>query len=314
MKFSPSPRRHRAFTLVELLVVIGIIAVLIGILLPALSRARQHAISAQCMNNLKQVGMAAMMYANEHKGWFPPSNGGAPSGAGGVSTTDEKFMEYQGTDPDTGVAVSTTDRFIISVKMAQYAGTKFRPWEGPSDTTYKSPNTPVFNCPADNQPVNGIVWEDNNMLIHTGNGNNDGKFRYWWVANPMYNYPLDKGNLRSAAGGDIDLAAATRFAHADIDPDQTNASKPWWNASIPCKPGIDYLRKNKDKHVSEIAIIVDRSKQQQGAGGIAYMMHGSSGPQSKKGWKNECFGDGHCESRRVDQMREHWAPANPQAW
>jgi prepilin-type processing-associated H-X9-DG protein/prepilin-type N-terminal cleavage/methylation domain-containing protein len=68
--------RHRraapaAFTLVELLVVIGIIAVMIGILLPALARAREAAETTQCLSNLRQVNLAFLMFANEHGDHLP---------------------------------------------------------------------------------------------------------------------------------------------------------------------------------------------------------------------------------------------------
>jgi prepilin-type N-terminal cleavage/methylation domain-containing protein/prepilin-type processing-associated H-X9-DG protein len=72
---------RRGFTLVELLVVIGIIALLISILLPSLNRARQAATSIACQSNLRQVGQAFAMYQNANKGSFPLWDTHFPPGA-----------------------------------------------------------------------------------------------------------------------------------------------------------------------------------------------------------------------------------------
>jgi len=77
-------RPHRGFTLIELLVVIAIIAVLIALLLPAVQAAREAARRAQCVNNLKQLGLAAHNYHSLYN-VFPPADE-FPSGTGEVAS------------------------------------------------------------------------------------------------------------------------------------------------------------------------------------------------------------------------------------
>ena len=74
--------KKAGFTLVELLVVIGIIALLISILLPSLNKARETANRVKCQSNLSQIGKALLLYGNENKGSFPRTY------AGGTGTLD----------------------------------------------------------------------------------------------------------------------------------------------------------------------------------------------------------------------------------
>src|SRR6478672_8403423 len=87
-------RKAGAFTLVELLVVIGIIAVLIGILLPALSKARTSSQALKCSSNMRQLVLATHMFANEHAGYLPKAENNGSSHMRGWSVRMSERWEF----------------------------------------------------------------------------------------------------------------------------------------------------------------------------------------------------------------------------
>jgi prepilin-type N-terminal cleavage/methylation domain-containing protein/prepilin-type processing-associated H-X9-DG protein len=158
-----TPRRPKGFSLLELLVVIGIVALLVAILMPVVSKVRQMSRSTVCLSNLRQWGQSFQMYQNDNRGksipamilphairWFEalaPYN----SSVRGTLLCPEASQPGTSSDPDGSVGSATTAWWI---KRGDYAGSYgFNQWVYKHSPQYYDPAKPIRFPPRNSDRI-----------------------------------------------------------------------------------------------------------------------------------------------------------------
>lgn len=176
-------QQKHAFTLIELLVVISIVSLLIAVLMPALSQARQTAIGLKCMAKIRQFGVAFAMYVSDQNGWYPAGYEMNP-------TTNSSYADYS---PDCPAPDGSWDNgwtwceavYDYLKQPGAYNGIK--PHKGRSEAMS------LYRCPADrNQILSGVNSYTMNSQRSSSLGTHDGMTFETW--NSETELPLDEAN------------------------------------------------------------------------------------------------------------------------
>jgi prepilin-type N-terminal cleavage/methylation domain-containing protein len=247
--------RRVGFTLVELLVVIGIIAVLIAILLPALQKAREQANSVKCMSNMRQLGMATAMYVVENKNLYlpgyqiPEATDNYPNGdAIWYAWLPGKYLKG-----NPGVTICPSDRNLINqtprkrfyeTGISDVQFSYFHNLDMPRKglPVYAPPSTPVKNAFWNPRMLKGV--KNSSRLIIFGEVNNmttgniaylsfrsiDSAFRFDHRGNKYQSLCFADGHAEQMAREEIMWIAGSGGVKPTIDPNHAHLAELYYGS------------------------------------------------------------------------------------
>jgi prepilin-type N-terminal cleavage/methylation domain-containing protein/prepilin-type processing-associated H-X9-DG protein len=263
-----SHRRQRAFTLVELLVVIGIIALLIALLMPALSKARRNARDVACQSNLRQIGLALNAYAADNKGSLPPGYVTFVDNDSNPNNNDDAFWAHY---VNWYVTKAELTRQTLSAKTISKVFICPSGVVSGKDNYYTAHPVafPDMDFAPDVRPARFSQLRSDNALIWDGAQFPDGKLGAFGVAFMSYN--IDGGIFN--AGYLVDPYYRHQWY---LKPDDPLADDPLWGNNWPIETGPN---DETDQSVFNIR-----------------WRHRDDKPRSKNGAANVLFADGRVET------------------
>lgn len=189
----------RGFTLIELLVVVAIIAIMASMILPALGRARERARQAVCINNLKQIGLATLMYADDYDGFIPGAKGA------GVNYNNSYYFTIY---PKEYAYKYPAGLLIWGGYLGKTSFDGLTPWEA---RNYAIKLSGVFKCPSDR-----YYFKVRSAGTQTADG-------YASYISMWYN-DLGKGSYDTSPRDRITPIQAKKAIWADLFPYQTSSA------------------------------------------------------------------------------------------
>ena len=173
-------RNKTAFTLIELLVVISIIAILIALLLPALSKAREASKAVVCLSNMRQLSLAFPIYATNNNAWLPLGSGWTSNSQPQLAAPNWARVAAVTLDL-TYITEQNNQAYVSDVYQEQYKGN--------AGSRYTANDNTIFQCPSDNFGNYWSVGARNATTYRYNSGHNAYRWGYGSSDYYRFEYP-----------------------------------------------------------------------------------------------------------------------------